>query len=507
MGVRRLDRQRRQGLHSRQRCRGRPPTRRRARERRRDHGRRGRRADAEDDLEGDLCGHGTACAGVVRSIAPDAELHSVRVLGAGFTGSGRVLLAGLRWAVDQGFDVINMSLSTTKRAVRRGPPRDRRLRLLQAHDARRLGAQHARRVVPVAVLVRRLGGQPRGGRPAALLREPRTRPSSSSRAVSTSRSPGSAAARFARPATASRRRASPAIVALILGKHPRLTPFQLKTVLYLTAANVGGARMTDDGRLDAAVAAGVLASEQDFGRLAAIDRRGRPRDLRRPGVVDLPVRRGNGRARLRGGRGRRRAVARRQAHAVVDRGSPAGCSSSRTPLVLEDVQNDPRFARAFAEQTGYVPKGLMAVPLLDDERVARRAAGARPAPAVAVLPAGDGAARAVRGQAAIALTLLGSARTARAALAGDQAKPSRSPGSPRRSSGSRASGAAPGSRCCARSNAARRAPHSRTQLRAPSRGPQPYRFSWACYVSLPRLQCASTSSSGVVGGVRASAVA
>jgi subtilisin len=68
-----------------------------------------------DDLEGDLCGHGTACAGIVRSLAPDCELASVRVLGAGFTGSGGVLLEGLRWAVEEGFDIINMSLSTTKR--------------------------------------------------------------------------------------------------------------------------------------------------------------------------------------------------------------------------------------------------------------------------------------------------------------------------------------------------------------------------------------------------------
>src|SRR5581483_3770098 len=43
--------------------------------------------------------------------------------------------------------------------------------------------------------------------------------------------------------------------------------------------------------------------------------------------------------------------------------------STQTPLVIEDVQKDPRFARAVAEGTGYVPKGLMAVPLLDEERV------------------------------------------------------------------------------------------------------------------------------------------
>jgi subtilisin len=30
------------------------------------------------------------------------------------------------------------------------------------------------------------------------------------------------------------------ICALILGKHPELTPFQLKNVLYLTASNVAG---------------------------------------------------------------------------------------------------------------------------------------------------------------------------------------------------------------------------------------------------------------------------
>lgn len=42
--------------------------------------------------------------------------------------------------------------------------------------------------------------------------------------------------------------------------------------------------------------------------------------------------------------------------------------STRTPLILDDVQNDPRFAKDFAADTGYVPQGLMAVPLLFDER-------------------------------------------------------------------------------------------------------------------------------------------
>jgi GAF domain-containing protein len=40
---------------------------------------------------------------------------------------------------------------------------------------------------------------------------------------------------------------------------------------------------------------------------------------------------------------------------------------SRQPLVIEDVLADPRFSREVAESTGFVPKGLMAVPLLHEE--------------------------------------------------------------------------------------------------------------------------------------------
>jgi len=41
---------------------------------------------------------------------------------------------------------------------------------------------------------------------------------------------------------------------------------------------------------------------------------------------------------------------------------------TRQALVIEDLTNDPRHARAVAEGTGYVPKGIMSVPLLTDER-------------------------------------------------------------------------------------------------------------------------------------------
>jgi len=92
---------------------------------------------------------------------------------------------------------------------------------------------------------------------------------------------------------------------------------------------------------------------------------------------------------------------------------------SRQPLVIEDVLADPRFSREAAEGTGFVPKGLMAVPLLHEER------------ALGVLEVLDRprdskfslAEMELLGlfanQAAIALDLLQRARRAKDALSGD----------------------------------------------------------------------------------------
>jgi GAF domain-containing protein len=41
---------------------------------------------------------------------------------------------------------------------------------------------------------------------------------------------------------------------------------------------------------------------------------------------------------------------------------------TRQPLVIDDLQNDPRHARDVAERTGYVPNSLMAVPLMIEDR-------------------------------------------------------------------------------------------------------------------------------------------
>lgn len=63
----------------------------------------------------DLFGHGTACAGIIRAVAPECELYSVRVLGGRLSGQGKAFIAGLRWAVENGMNVVNLSLGTSKR--------------------------------------------------------------------------------------------------------------------------------------------------------------------------------------------------------------------------------------------------------------------------------------------------------------------------------------------------------------------------------------------------------
>jgi subtilisin len=194
---------------------------------------------ARADHDGDLCGHGTACAGIVRSLAPECELVSARVLGAGFTGSGPVLLEGLRWAVEQEFDVVNMSLSTTKREfagmlheLADSAYFQKTVLVASAHN------------MPVESYPWRFSsvisvGSHEESDPFAFYYNPSPPVEFFARGVNvevawpgggTSRCTGNS---FATPHIA-------AIAALVLAKHPELTPFQVKSVLHLTADNVRG---------------------------------------------------------------------------------------------------------------------------------------------------------------------------------------------------------------------------------------------------------------------------
>lgn len=61
---------------------------------------------------GDDIGHGTACAWILKSLVPAAELHSIRVIGRSPQEKVERLIVGLRMALDQGWPVINVSLGT-----------------------------------------------------------------------------------------------------------------------------------------------------------------------------------------------------------------------------------------------------------------------------------------------------------------------------------------------------------------------------------------------------------
>jgi GAF domain-containing protein len=170
--------------------------------------------------------------------------------------------------------------------------------------------------------------------------------------------------------------------------------------------------------LRAAVAAGVLAADEQFARLlrsivdvarAIFGAKASSIMLFDPESEELVF-------AAVSGEGENELVGRR---IPASTGVAGWVLSSRTPLVLEDVQSDPRWARDVAEKTGYFPKGLMAVPLLDEEL------------ALGVLQVLDRPQRSrftlqemellglFAGQAAIALGLLRSAQRARAALDGD----------------------------------------------------------------------------------------
>ena len=74
-----------------------------------------RNITVDDSPHDDAYGHGTACAGIIRQLAPDCEIVSIKVLGAGLMGKGPVFAAGLRWAIDHGINVCNLSLGSTKK--------------------------------------------------------------------------------------------------------------------------------------------------------------------------------------------------------------------------------------------------------------------------------------------------------------------------------------------------------------------------------------------------------
>jgi subtilisin family serine protease len=184
---------------------------------------------------GDQAGHGTACAGIISSIATEADLYSVKVLGPNASGSGEMFLVGLDYAIKQKFQVINLSLGTTKRDYF-GPLHDL---LDRAYHAGCIVVAAANNLPypsypsifssSVVSVVKRAGGDPfnfgyRYGHVIELVAPgvdvKTTWPGGGYRNLT-----GNS---FACPYVVG-------IIALLMEAYPNLTPFQVKTILYAIA--------------------------------------------------------------------------------------------------------------------------------------------------------------------------------------------------------------------------------------------------------------------------------
>jgi subtilisin len=196
-----------------------------------------------EETHEDLFGHGTACAGIIRALAPEAELYSVRVLGARLSGKAVVFASGLRWAIENGMNVVNLSLSTGKQdyyglfheladeayfkhmmlvsAINNVeapsyPSQYSSVFSVAAHEGKDPFEFHYNPAPPVEF-----------GAPGIDLEVPWQN-------GSTVRVTGNS---FAAPHIAG-------LVTLVLSKHPGLTPFQVKTILHSTASNAHENRQT-----------------------------------------------------------------------------------------------------------------------------------------------------------------------------------------------------------------------------------------------------------------------
>lgn len=192
-----------------------------------------------DEHPADLAGHGTACAGIIHSIAPEADIFSVRVLGKDMRGRAIQFAAGLDWAIENGMQVINLSLSTAREEY-----------YALFHD---LADQAYFKNVNLVSAVNNVPAPSYPSEYSSVIsvaahdgHDPFTFYYNPSPPVEFG-APGidvdvawnnkqyltSTGNSFAAPHIAG-------IVALIRSKHPELTPFQVKTVLLACAANMHG---------------------------------------------------------------------------------------------------------------------------------------------------------------------------------------------------------------------------------------------------------------------------
>jgi subtilisin family serine protease len=169
-------------------------------------------------------------------LAPDVEIYSIRVLGPNLRGKGSAFLAGVRWALDHGISVVNMSLSSRSdqwfgplhqvadEAYFKGA-----VLVCAANNVP--GPTYPSQYAAVVSVAARPGDDP-----YAVAYNPNPPVEFGARGIdvdvawSGGGSMVSTGNSFATPHIAG-------LVALMLAKHPWLTPFQVKTVLQAVADN------------------------------------------------------------------------------------------------------------------------------------------------------------------------------------------------------------------------------------------------------------------------------
>src|SRR5205807_5720220 len=298
--------------------------------------------------------------------------------------------------------------------VRAKPARTRRPRILPPHDAGRVCAQHAGGELPMAVLERDLRRQSPARRPVRVLLQSPT----AGGVLRTRRRRGSTLARGWHAARDGQqlRDAAP-------HRDLRADPQQASRAdavptqeRPLPDSEERRHRMSAE-ELRAAIAAAVLGAEEGFAALlrSVVEVARAIFGARAATIFLLDEETDELVFEAIAGEGTELVGRRLPSHT----GLAGFVLVSRQPLVLEEIQNDPRFASDVAESTGYMPQGLMAVPLLYDER------------ALGVLEVLDRPQNSsfslselellalFANQAAIALDLLQRARRARAVLDGE----------------------------------------------------------------------------------------
>lgn len=187
----------------------------------------------------DFVGHGTACAAIVRNLAPEAEIYSVRVLGANLKGRGTAFYAGIRWAIDNGMNVVNMSLSSSSsewfaalHEIADEAYFHNTILVCAANN--RPGPTYPSEFASVFSVAARVGTDPEA---ITYNTNPPVEFGARGIDIDVAWTGGTSIVAsgnsFATPHVAG-------LVTRIMSKHPNLTPFQVKAVLHALADNAGG---------------------------------------------------------------------------------------------------------------------------------------------------------------------------------------------------------------------------------------------------------------------------